>query len=110
MVNKMYIEIITAINTYLWVWYILLGIGILGISLYASWKHQSFAPITWGLIITGLIYYFRKQIAPLVFGVLNYDWQTNPLMFALTGVFTVMFFGYIALVLYNLNQSGEAIQ
>lgn len=102
-------EIILDVSQYM-VWYVLLGIGIIILCLYATWKHQTFAPLVWGLVITGLIFWFRNQIAPLVFGVLNYDWATNPVMFALTGLFTVFFFGYILLVLWNLTQSGEAIQ
>ena len=102
-------EIIIDASQFL-IWYVLLGIGIIAICLWATWKHQTFAPITWGIVVTALIFYFEKQIAPLVFGVLNYDWSTNPLMFILTGTFSLMFFAYIALVLWNLYVSGEAIE
>ena len=92
------------------VWYFLLIAGIIILTLWATLKHESFLPLTWGLILSGAIYYFKAQIAPLVFGVVNYDWHTNPLMFILTGVFGVMFFAYIALTIWNLHESGSVIQ
>jgi len=92
------------------VWYVLLIAGVIILTLWATWRHKSFVPIVWGVVFSGLVYYFKAQIAPLVFGVLNYDWQANPLMFILTGVFTLFFFAYIALVIWNFHESGEAIQ
>ena len=102
-------QIIIDVSQYM-TWYFLLGVGIILLSLWATLKHQDFFPITWGVVLTGAIYLFRAQIAPLVFGVMNYDWGTNPVMFILTGTFAVMFFAYIALTLWNLWEAGKVIQ
>lgn len=92
------------------VWYVLLVIGILALTLWASVRHGTPLPFAWGLVIAVLILWLKDYLAPIVFGVFNYDWNTQPMLFALTGIFAVSWFGYIAMTLYNLLKSGEMIQ
>lgn len=91
------------------VWYVLLVIGILLITFYASVRHKTALPFAWGLVIAILILWLREYLAPIIFGVLNYDWNTNPILFAITGIFGVSWFCYIALTLYNSVKTGELI-
>lgn len=102
-------EILLDVSKYM-TWYFLLGLGIILLSLWATLKHNDFFPLTWGIVLTAAIYYFRNQISPLVFGVLNYEFATNPIMYILTGTFAIMFFAYIALTLWNNYESGNVIQ
>lgn len=102
-------DIVLSIEAIL-VWYVLLVIGILLITLIASVRHKTPLPFAWGLVIAILILWLRDYLAPVIFGVLNYDWNTNPILFAITGIFGVAWFCYIALTLYNSVQSGELIQ
>ena len=101
-------EILLDVSQYM-TWYFLLGIGIITLSLVATLKHKNFMPLSWGLILTIAIWWYRNQIAPLVFGVMNYEWATNPVMYFLTGVFAIMFFAYIALTLWNLYHHEKVI-
>lgn len=101
-------EVILDVSKYL-TWYFLLGIGIMILSIWATYKHRDFMPLAYGTILTGVIVYFKEQIAPLVFGVLNYDWQTNPIMFILTGVFSMMFFAYVGLTMWNVINHNKVI-
>lgn len=102
-------EIVLDISAYL-IWYALLGIGIIILCLWATWRKETGWPLVWGVSITALIWYFNEQIAPLIFGVLNYDWNTNLVMFFLTGAYILLFFGIIAIILWNFHDSGEAVQ
>ena len=91
-------------------WYYLLIAGIVLLCLWATLKHKSFFPLVWGLVLSGSILAFQNQFAPLLFGVLNYEWGINPVMFVLTGVFAVMWFGYIGLTMYNCVTRGSVIE
>ena len=88
------------------VWYVLLVIGILLITLYASWKHSNPILFAWGLVIGILILWLKEYLAPIIFGVFNYSWETSPVLFVLTGTFAVVWFGYIALTLWNCVNEG----
>lgn len=102
-------DIVLSIEAVL-VWYVILVIGILIITLMASVRHKTPLPFAWGLVIAILILWLRDYLAPVIFGVLNYDWNTNPILFAITGIFGIAWFSYIALTLYNSWVSGEMIQ
>lgn len=101
-------EIIIDVAKYL-VWYWLLIAGIIILTLWATLKQKNFMPLAWGSILSGAIYLCKDQIAPLIFGVGNYDYSDNIVMFVLTGVFAVTFFMYIALTIWNLYQYNEVI-
>lgn len=91
------------------VWYYLLVAGILIITFLASWKHSTPMPFAWGLLMGVLILWLRDYIAPMIFGVLNYSWTETPLLFTVTGLFSVAWFGYIGLTLYNMWTEGEVV-
>ncbi len=91
------------------IWQYLLGIGIFTISAYASYKHNVGTPILWGLSVSLIIVLLAKYLTPLLFGVLMYDYATEFWLWAITGAFGVMWFGYIALTLWNLVDKGEVI-
>jgi hypothetical protein len=91
------------------VWYVLLVIGILILTSWASVRHRTPLPFAWGLTIGVMILWLREYLAPIVFGVMNYSWTAQPILFALTGIFAVCWFGYIAMTLYNLLKEGEMI-
>lgn len=91
------------------VWYVLLVIGILLITLYASWRHSNPILFAWGLVIGVLVLWLQTYLAPIIFGVFNYSWESSPVLYVLTGTFAVAWFGYIAMTLYNCVKHGELI-
>lgn len=101
-------EIILDASKYM-VWYGLLIAGILISTIWATLKHKTFLPLSWGVILSAAIYWTRNQIAPLIFGVRNYEWANNPVMYALTGIFAITFFAYIGLTLWNLYRYESVI-
>ena len=102
-------EIVLDVGAFM-VWYALLITGIILLCLWATWRKKSAWPLLWGVSVSALIFYFNAQIAPLIFGVLNYGYSTNLVMFILTGAYTVLFFVIIAQVIYNFHMIGEAAQ
>ena len=91
------------------IWQYLLGIGIFCISAYASYRHKVATPIFWGLSVSLLVIMLAKYLAPILFGVLLYDWATQFWLWFIMGAFGVMWFGYIALTLWNLVDKGEVV-
>lgn len=101
-------DIVLDINAVL-VWYVLLVIGILGLTAFASWRHKKPILFVWGMLMGVLILWLREYLAPIVFGFMNYSWESQPVLFALTGVFAVGWFGYIGITLYNAIVKGELV-
>jgi len=91
------------------VWYVLLVIGILLITLWAAIRHKNPALFAWGAVMGTLILWLHAYLAPIVFGVLNYSWESAPYLFVLTGIFAVAWFGYIGLTLYNAVVKGALV-
>lgn len=91
------------------VWYVLLVIAILAITLYASWRHGTPVLFAWSCVISVLILWLQNYIAPILFGVFNYTWESNSVLFALTGIFAVVWFGYIGMTLYNSVKHGALV-
>lgn len=91
------------------IWYYLLAIGISLLCLYATWIHKTATPFFWGLSVSLIIIMLQTYLSPVLFGVLAYDWATQPILFGLTGAFAVMWFGYIGLALYNLIKYGKVV-
>ena len=102
-------DVIIEIGKYL-IWYYLLAIGIIILTLFASWIHETIKPLFWGLIVGLLMIMLQAYLSPIVFGVLNYEWETQFFEWVLTGWFAVAFFGYIGLCCYNLMKYGEVWQ
>ncbi len=92
------------------VWYVLLVIGIIAISLIASYRHNKPILFAWGMVMAVLILWLKDYLAPVIFGVFNYSWESSPILFALTGVFAIGWFGYIGMTLYNAVAHGELIK
>lgn len=90
------------------IWYYLLGLGILLFSIWASYIHKTALPLYWGLTIGLIVILLQSYLAPILFGVLNYNYITETWQFVITGIFTVMWFGYIGLTLWNNLIYGEA--
>jgi len=97
--------IILNVSQYL-IWYYLLAVGIIGISLFASYIHNKAFPVFFGISLAVIIIYVQAYLSPIIFGVLNYDYSTQFYEWMATGVFSIMFFGYIGLMMYNLVQYG----
>lgn len=89
-------------------WYYLLAIGIVILSFMASWTHKTGTPLFWGISVSAIIILLQSYLAPVIFGVLNYDMSTQLWQFVITGVFSVLWFSYIALTLWNNMIYGEA--
>ena len=102
-------EIILDIGQYL-IWYWLLAIGILLLSVYAAWRHQTATPLFWGFSVGLLMIMLQTYLSPLVFGVLNYDWETQFFEWVLMGWFAVAFFAFIGICCWNLLDSGKVWQ
>lgn len=100
-------EITLDIGQYL-IWYYLLAVGIVILSFIASWIHKTGMPLFWGISISAIVILLQSYLAPVIFGVLNYDFATQFWQFMITGIFSVMWFGYIALTLWNNLIYGEA--
>ena len=102
-------NIILDIGQYI-IWYWLLAIGIIILCLFASWKHETAIPIFWGGIVGLLMIMLAEYLSPIVFGVLEYDYNTQFFEWVLTGWFTIVFFAFIGLCCFNLIDSGKVWQ
>ena len=100
------LDIVLDVGKYM-IWYYLLAIGIMILSIWASYEHKTSVPFFWGLTVSVIIIMLQIYIAPLVFGVLNYNYLTQTWQFVLTGIYAVMWFGYIGLTQYNYVRYGE---
>ena len=100
------LDIVLDVGKYL-IWYYLLAIGIMILSIWASYEHKSKEPFMWGLTISVVIILLQAYIAPLLFGVLNYNYLTHTWQFVILGTYSVMWFGYIGLTQWNYLVYGE---
>ena len=90
------------------IWYYLLAIGIILLSIWASYEHEKGFPLFWGISIALIIIMLQSYLAPVLFGVLNYNYLTETWQFVITGLFSVLWFSYIGLTLWNNLIYGEA--
>ena len=103
----MYISI--DIGQYL-IWYYLLTIGLIIVGLIASYIHQTIKPLFWSGIVGLLMIMLQLYLTPIVFGVLEYNYQTQFFEWVLTGWFAIAFFGYLGICSFNLIRYGEVWQ
>ena len=92
------------------VWYYLLAIVLVMITVIASYIHQTIKPLYWGIIVGLIMILLQVYLTPIVFGVLEYDFYTQFFEWVLTGWFAVAFFGYLGLCCFNLIRYGEVWQ
>jgi len=92
------------------IWYYLLTLGLVLIGLIASYIHQTVKPLFWGVIVGLLMIMLQVYLSPIVFGVLEYDWNIQFFEWVLMGWFAVAFFGYLGICCFNLIRYGEVWQ
>lgn len=103
----MYISI--DIGQYL-LWYWLLTIGLVIVGIIASYIHQTWIPLFWASIVGLVMILMQLYLTPIVFGVLEYNYQTQFFEWVLTGWFALAFFGYLGICCYNSIRYGEVWQ
>jgi len=83
------------------VWYYVLIVIILVVSIYALSKHKETLPFMWGVTLSVVLFVFAPYITPILLGVFAY-YNTDWWMFGLMLWLASMWFGWIFLCLYNM--------
>jgi len=91
------------------VWYYIFIAIVLLITGIATMIHKKVIPFMWGIILSLVLLIGVSYIEPILFGFLSY-YQVNWYAFALFGSFTVVWFGYVALCLYNSVRYGGVVE
>lgn len=106
----MYIEL--DIGKYL-IWYWILTVVLLCVGLIASyihWKEVGIKPFLFTGVISLVMILTQTLLSTIVFSVLDYDWNTQFFEWVLLGWFSLIFFGFLGLISFNLIRYGEAWQ
>ena len=91
------------------VWYYVFIAVVLLLTFWATYRHKTAVPFMWGLILSLVLLLLVQYIEPLLFGWAVY-YNINWYAFALLGVFAILWFGYVLLVMYNCVKYGSVVK
>lgn len=90
------------------VWYWLFITGVIIITLIASYLHKKILPLMWGIILSLVLIIGVSYIQPMILGWMAY-YNTDWIMFGITGYIAVIWFGWVFLCLYNSIRYGVMV-
>lgn len=91
------------------IWYYIFIVVVIIVTALSSWYHETNVPFLWGIILSLVLIMLVNQIEPILFGFLAY-YNVNWYAFALFGAFTLLWFGYVLLALYNCVKYGSVVE
>lgn len=91
------------------VWYYIFIAVVITVTALASWYHENAIPFMWGVILSLVLIMLVNYIEPILFGFLAY-YNVNWYAFALFLGFSLLWFGYVLLALYNCVKYGSVVE
>jgi hypothetical protein len=83
------------------VWYYVLIVIVILVSIWALIKHKEALPFMWGILLSVVLFILAPFITPIFLGVFTY-YNTDWYLFALMLWLTIVWLGWIILCLYNM--------
>ena len=90
------------------VWYWLFILGVIITTLIASYIHKKILPLMWGVILSLVMLIGYSYIEPVLLGWIAY-YNTDWIMFSITGYIAFIWFGWVLLCLYNSLRYGVMV-
>lgn len=96
-----------ALEQYL-VWYWLFIAGVMICVSIATYIHKNILPLLWGVILSLVMIILYPYAEPMLLGWMAY-YQTDWVLFAITGYVSLIWFGWVFMCLYQTIRYGVVV-